>query len=290
MHTLVYELKNLAERHREGSYATQANRKHMLMLFGRELVEAGYKQLHAFEMKGRHVNRLLAVWREQGLAPRTIANRLSILRWWAAKVDRLGVLAKGNAGYGIPKRETIARVSKAKELPHENLSRVRNQYVRMSLELQRAFGLRREESMKIRPHQADHGTMLVLQGSWTKGGRAREVPIRTAEQREVLERAKALVQVKTASLIPAHKSYVQQLHSYESQCTRAGLSKMHGLRHAYAQDRFLELTGLACPAAGGPTRELLTPAQHAADYDARVIISDELGHSREAITAAYLGR
>jgi hypothetical protein len=64
----------------------------------------------------------------------------------------------------------------------------------------------------------------------------------------------------------------------------------HGLRHAYAQDRFLELAGFPCPAMGGPSRAQLTTEQREADYDARVIISSELGHSREAITAAYLGR
>jgi hypothetical protein len=83
---------------------------------------------------------------------------------------------------------------------------------------------------------------------------------------------------------------VKQLRRYEAQCARAGLDKMHGLRHAYAQERFLELAGFACPAAGGPSREQLTPAQREADYDARVLISAELGHGREQITAAYLGR
>ena len=65
-------------------------------------------------------------------------------------------------------------------------------YVRMSLELQRAFGLRREEAIKIRPDLADKGETLWLKPSWTKGGRAREVPIRTDAQRAVLERARAL--------------------------------------------------------------------------------------------------
>jgi len=290
MHDIVYELKRLAEQHREGSYATQANRKNMLTLLGEQLWQAGWKQMHATDLKGRHVNRLLALWREQGLSPATLRNRLSVLRWWAAKVDRAGVLPKSNAVYGIPNRQTVARTSKARELPPDTLARIGDPYVRMSLALQRAFGLRREECIKLRPHQADQGDRLVLQGSWCKGGRPREVPIRTAAQREVLERAKSLVKLQTAALIPAEKRYVEQLRRYEHWTGRVGLNKMHGLRHAYAQDRFLELTGFACPAAGGPTRELLTPAQHAADYDARVIISDELGHSREAITAAYLGR
>lgn len=49
----------------------------------------------------------------------------------------------------------------------------------MSLELQQAFGLRREEAMKIRPCIADRDDRLFLQASWTKGGRERIVPIRT---------------------------------------------------------------------------------------------------------------
>jgi site-specific recombinase XerC len=287
---LVYELKRLAEAHREGSYATQADRKAMLTLIGEQLWQSGWKAMHAPDLKGRHINRLLTLWRAQGLATSTVKNRMSVLRWWATHVGRSDALAKSNATYGIPERQTMARASKARALPADMLARIGDRYVRMSLELQRAFGLRREESIKLRPHQADHGDTLVLQGSWCKGGRERVIPLRTAAQRDVLDRAKALVKLQTAALIPADKRYVEQLRRYEHWTARVGLSKMHGLRHAYAQDRFLELTSFACPAAGGPTRELLTPAQREADYDARVIISDELGHSREAITAAYLGR
>jgi integrase len=290
MHDLVYALKRLAERHRDGSFATQANRKHMLMLCGEQLVASGYTQLQAAELKGRHINRLLALWQAQGIAPGTVKNRLSVLRWWATHIGKSSLLARRNAAYGVPQREMVAQASKARELPLDKVVRVRNAHVRMSLQLQRAFGLRREEALKIKPFQADHGDRLVLQASWTKGGRPREIPLRTLAQRAILDQAKALVTLKSASLIPAHRTYAQQLHAYEGHCRRAGLDKMHGLRHAYAQERFLDLTGFPCPAAGGPPREALTPAQREADYDARVLISTELGHGREAITAAYLGR
>ncbi len=69
-----------------------------------------------------------------------------------------------------------------------------------------------------------------------------------------------------------------------------GLSKTHGLRHAYAQDRYREITGWAAPAAGGPTSKQLNPAQRDRDQLARLQISRELGHGREQITAVYLGR
>jgi hypothetical protein len=92
------------------------------------------------------------------------------------------------------------------------------------------------------------------------------------------------------SLIPANRNYVQQLRIYEGHTSRAGLSKLHGLRHAYAQQRYRELTGLPCPAAGGPVSAELTPAQKVIDTAARLTISQELGHEREVVTAIYLGR
>ena len=57
---------------------------------------------------------------------------------------------------------------------------------------------------------------------------------------------------------------------------------MHGLRHAYAQNRYEELTGWKAPAAGGPDSKSLTPEQRELDREARLTISRELGHEREA--------
>ncbi|MEB2604407.1 integrase domain-containing protein [Burkholderia cenocepacia] len=156
------------------------------------------------------------------------------------------------------------------------LDGVRDAHVRMSLQLQQAFGLRREESIKFQPGYADRGDHIALKGSWTKGGRERIVPITTAEQRRVLDLAHQLV--GAGSLIPASKSYIQQRHTYDGQCKAAGLSNMHGLRHRYAQDRYEVLTGWKAPAAGGPSARSLTPAQRAVDAQARQAISRELGH------------
>jgi hypothetical protein len=65
---------------------------------------------------------------------------------------------------------------------------------------------------------------------------------------------------------------------------------MHGLRHAYAQNRYEELTGWRAPTAGGPDSKSLSPEQREIDREARLTISRELGHEREAVSAAYLGR
>ena len=239
-------------------------------------------------LKPKHVNALVAHWQDQDIGIGTLKNRLSALRWWAKKVNKPSIIAKDNTVYGIGKRECVAKESKALILDDKKLSLISDQYVRLSIRLQAAFGLRREESIKFSPSYAVQDDHIRLKPSWTKGGRARTIPIRNDEQRLLLEEIRALV--KGGALIPAHLNYVQHLNRYQRQLRNAGLTKLHGLRHAYAQQRYLELTGWKAPVAGGPTSKQLTPEQLAPDYEARAIVSSELGHARAEIAAVYLGR
>ena len=85
-------------------------------------------------------------------------------------------------------------------------------------------------------------------------------------------------------------TYVQQLQRFKAQCMAAGIQHVHGHRHQYAQERYRELTGWICPVQGGPTSRQLTPDQKAIDRDARLTISGELGHGREAVVSIYIGR
>ena len=158
----------------------------------------------------------------------------------------------------------------------------------MSIRLQAAFGLRREEAIKFVPSYAVQKDRIKLKSSWTKGGRARTVPITNEDQRRLLEDVKALA--RGGALIPPHLNYVQQLRRYEKQTQKTGLSRLHGLRHDYAQRRYFELAELDCPARRGLSSKELNPVQRALDLSARVTISSELGHAREAISAVYLGR
>ena len=91
-------------------------------------------------------------------------------------------------------------------------------------------------------------------------------------------------------MIPPDLTYVQQLKIYEAELGKAGISKAHGLRHAYAQRRYEELTDWKAPHAGGPKASELTPGQKARDRAASLAVSADLGHGREEITAVYLGR
>jgi hypothetical protein len=284
---LNYQLKKLGKNNRDGSFATQAKRAYLLSQIANQLHELGYMGMSARSLKPKHVQALVTYWQEQDLSIGTIKNRMAAIRWWASKVNRQSAVARTNDFYGIGRRQLVGTVSKARDLPHEQLNRITDPFVRLSLELQRAFGLRREEAIKFRPSYADRGDHVQLKASWTKGGKKRTLPIRNAEQREVLDRVWQLA--GNGALIPAERSYIQQLRLYVRQTMNAGLSKMHGLRHAYAQRRYLELTGWLCPAAGGPKARFLNTDERQVDRQAREIISRELGHEREQITSIYCG-
>lgn len=288
MRDLNYQLKQLCHRNRDGSYSTQAKRMHHLMLIANQLDALGFRGMNARSLKPKHVEALVKDWLAQALSVGTIKNRMAVLRWWAQKVDKQNVVARSNDHYGIPDRQFVTNGSKAQSVGTTDLDKVHDPYVRMSLELQQAFGLRREEAIKFNPDYADRGDRITLKASWTKGGKERDVPVRSDEQRAVLDRARRLT--AGGALIPSDRNYVQQLRTYERHTANAGLSKMHGLRHAYAQRRYEELTGWKAPAAGGPVTRALSPGQKVVDRHARQTISRELGHEREQITSVYLGR
>jgi len=164
MDDLTYTLRQLCQRNRDGSHTTQADRMRSLAPAARQLREAGFRQMKASSLKGKHVQTLLDRWQSEGLSPGTIKNRLSHLRWWAEKIGKAGVLPADNMQLGVAERRYVTNISKARELGAD-LQQVTDAHVRMSLQLQAAFGLRRKESLLFQPLYADRSDHLVLKGS-----------------------------------------------------------------------------------------------------------------------------
>ena len=150
--------------------------------------------------------------------------------------------------------------------------------------------------MKFVLSEAWHGDSLTIKPSWTKGGVGRTLKIVNDSQRQWLNKVANLVKPKQ-SLIPQDRTYKQHLSHYEAQSKAIGIHKLHGLRHAYAQQRYFELTklfdpknkGFACPIAGGKPTKLLTASEKIIDKKAREILSRDLGHSRISVTRIYCG-
>jgi site-specific recombinase XerC len=172
MDALTYDLKELCRRNPHGSKSTQAGRLRQLSLIASQIADAGYKLPSAKSIKPKHIDAVLTNMKQRGLSAGTMQNRMATIRWWAGQVNKTSILKKDNAAYGIDTRKRD-ETDKGRTLDMGKLERVKCPHVRMSLRLQAAFGLRREASIKIIPSQADKGTHIALQGSWTKGGRYR---------------------------------------------------------------------------------------------------------------------
>ena len=289
MRDLNYDLKQLCRHNRDGSYATQADREHILDLIADQLHEMGFRHMNAHSLKPKHVEKLVERWLAEKLSPGTIKNRMSALRWWAEKIGKENIIARTNAAYGIPDRVYVTNISKAKELDMDKLKQIPDLFIHMSLCLQALFGLRRAESIKIVPQVGRSWRSTGAQGFLDQGrtGARDSHPhpgtARTDRTGEGLAKGKSLV-------APRYNTYRDYLKYFRYQCERVGIHAFHGHRHFYAQTRYQELTGWACPARGGTKSKQLTPKQKAIDREAREVISREMGHGREQVTAVYLGR
>lgn len=281
---LKHSILKLLQRDKTGSYSTQDNRRKILVLFAKNLVSHGYalRDIHGLQQK--HILAVVEYWKKNGLSNSTLKNRTSILRHLCKIMNKSNIVPT-NDKLGIEKRKYIPTKNRALNSP--DFSKIKNKYIRISLELQRVFGLRREEALKIKPHLADKGDRLELLPSWCKGGRGRVIPIRTDEQHYWLNEAKKLAGRFGCSLIPPGKKYILHRHIYDKQASRAGLKNLHGLRHAYAQHRYKELTGWDAAINGGPALRQLTTEQKKLHFKARYIITEELGHSRQSLTRIY---
>jgi hypothetical protein len=288
MKQLNYELKQVCKRNKDGSFSTKVNRERILTQIANQLNDLGFKKLKATGLKPRHVKALIKKWINDDLSAGTIKNRMCHLRWCAEKIGKSSIIAKDNGFYGIDRRIYVTNLSKAQTLNREVINQIYNPYIIFSLRLQSEFGLRRAESIKFNVLFADRKDHLHLKGSWCKGGRERDILICTDSQRNLLNEIRVFV--GSNSLIPVNLKYVDQLRIYESVTLKVGLHKLHGLRHQFAQDRYEELTGRLAPAAGGKTSNELSAEEKLQDHEVRLLISKELGHEREQITAVYLGR
>lgn len=291
MKKLDHKIHQILNRNRDGSHATQANRRAILSLCVQHLGEAGYKtnEITPQDLKGRHINALVKRWKDDGLSEATLKNRLACLRWLAEKIGNKG-LVKSNEDLGVGRREYVTNRDKSQNLSNVDMSKF-SPHIALSLELQEKFGLRREEAMKFMPgwalagHSPYTADKIMIKPSWAKGGRYREIPVTNDQQRNLLLRVQALA--GSGSLIPNDKSYREHKNRFEYETRSAGIGQTHGLRHLYAQNRYYELTGWQCPAVGGVRK--LTEQEKAKDLEVRQQISHELGHNRLSVTGIYLG-
>ena len=156
------------------------------------------------------------------------------------------------------------------------------------------YGLRRDEALYIvhsltLKHTVSQNNKLIIPRGKGKGTVARTFEMR--DNGNVLRAvAQSVAGLKTYTKI--EKSRIEHFRNrLENSVRKVDNLNMHGLRHNYAQERYMSLTGgLTAPAAGGLLYKNMSDGQKENYHRACQIISLELGHTRETISRTYLGK
>lgn len=205
---------------------TRRNRERTVGLFVEALRGSGFSDVSLsgnFLIESSHVEYVLAEWRNAGASRNVLAARLAHLRKLCVLQSRPWALSKHNDHYlGQDPNKAPPRFTREAEIDPADVdwSRCQTDWAKASLRLQCAFGLRREEALKVQPFRST-ATRLVLHGGACQGGRPRNVDVETPEQAEALAFAKQVA--GRGSLIPPEYTYKAWRSKYRQEAVRAGV-------------------------------------------------------------------
>jgi len=222
-------------------------------------------------LKPGHVSAYVADMQQQGLSPGTMANRMSAVRELAATIGKANIVHRTNAEYGINRvrnnpviadREGIEQIKAALAERAQQGDRVAMMTYAASL-LRDAFGLRSKESI-MSSWLLMHEGRLYLRVEGAKGGRVRDLEVRTTEQLNAAHQIDAVATALgsgTGRIIPPELTLKQAYNAQRSLWRELGGNRqdkthMHAQRHDRLQRMQQE---------GASKREIMKEAGHGED-------------------------
>jgi site-specific recombinase XerD len=226
-------------------------------------------------LKTKHIVAILEDMKNNKSAS-TLESYASAGRELARAIGKANLLPRDNASLGISRPNSdrcrpVAPAEPERMAEIRALLAARGEWLALAHDLRSQFGLRAKESLlsvEVMRHP-DGREALAVRGA--KGGRPREIPIRTDAQRSVVEAVQRYVaEHGQRSLIPPGMALEQAYRLQRDALSQAGARRAdgthaHAQRHAYAQRRIAE---------GASAAEVM----------------QELGHGREDVIAAYVPR
>jgi integrase len=281
---------------------TQERRLYTIFRTLEEIRELGYKIESPYSLSGKHLEKVVKRWVEEGQAIGTIQTKLSHLKAFAHWMGKFKLVKslydyvpketlgdtrkyvtttdKSWAAHGVDAMMKIAEIEQ--DDPH----------VAMQLKLQAAFGLRIEESFSLPVAKTiqlmlkkGDGRIVVDKG--TKGSRPREVPVQL--QIHVLTEALKYANPRTGSTTPGNFTIRSWRNHYNWVMRKHGITKddlgitSHGLRHEWLQEYYKALTGVDAPIKGSNDRADIEV--HRAAMKTAI---EAVGHSRPEKTGMYM--
>ncbi len=260
---------------RRGSSITRNDTLNCLARIGRTMQRYGLQSIK--DIKPAHVERYFAELRNGGMSAGRMANHASAMRLMCRMIGKSEVVPS-NRELGCSR--TVANRTKNADvrLDVNKSTEVREHLSdnnKIAYDMARHFGLRQKETLLSRKTvERDGMDYLIVEGA--KGGRPRQVPITTKEQREVLARNEAYRATHGGKLIDEDKNLEQGIRQLQNELAAAGADRssranMHTLRREWIIERCQQI--LAAPEA---------------DRDKLIAdLVEQVGHGRSEVLSAY---
>lgn len=261
-----------------------------------------YNSQNFRNVSDKHLLSFIEASREADVNPKTLKTDLSAIRKLHDKTEGTRSKLSDNTTLGYTDKRTTRGVDRAwsDEEVKQAIALTHNMGradVRWAITMAREFGLRLEETTALTKTQL-RGALSKRHLSLriTKGGIPRDVPV-TPSGRPVVEQILAEAPKDKEALFLGHgkahhevmRSIQNWLYNYRDQFrveepveaderaldgaeVRPKLT-MHGLRHAYARDRYQERVSVGM-----------------GEKQARLEVATLLGHGRDDVTRVYLGK
>lgn len=256
------------------------------------------RRLHTLsQVKPRHIQRLLQLWTQQEISPRSQKNYFSSLRWFWRMC---GIAVKDIENYSDTHEDYRIRCAATRDKSWAgngvDFEKVVKQMYQLDsvgarlLTVMRTFGLSMKEALCMQPHEVDQGNTVVLTKG-TKSGKHRQIDLQTFDSglmRQVLNEMKEQVRPEQ-HLAWENLSLQQARWRLNYLCRKVGLTKkqlgvtLHGLRHQWAHEKLQDLIDVRDPVLGGK------PIDYRTLSGARQQIFEAMGHHRISVTSTYYG-
>ncbi len=280
---LYQQAQKLFRHNRQGSYKTRERYFEAYQRFLKFVAEK-YRLQKLSNISGKHLSAYVAYMQEKGLAASTIKTDLAAIRFWHDQIPGARYSLPGNEEYDLERRSfgKVDRTWSQSEFDKLiQICRKSNHFDYLGcLKMARYAGLRIHECMRIDTATARNALksgLLTIKG---KGGKVRQVPLcRTA--RQTLKNALHHTPAGQKLFVPEGK----QIHIAITELQNFIGSHREEIRDPDS-DRPLTFHGLRHTCAAEWYKSFLEHGY--TEYQARLRVSQWLGHERDDVTRIYL--
>ena len=244
---------------------SKSNIREEAQLIAQDFKEMGYRTNTKFQsptmISQQDFKNLAKFWQEKGYKTGTQQDKAAALRHIlkACNNEKADI---SNKALGIQSSERDVLNIKnenrgCKPITENALNSIKNESVLAAVKLIISYGLRRDEALHAvwalsKGRDIGGGGILNIKGSWAKNGLARS--FKMADNGVALKEATELVRnFEIKGRVEQFRSRLDRTFDEKHLKKVANDSSLHphALRHNYSQSRYLSITGLTAPSAGG---------------------------------------